>query len=302
MRKFILMAIMILSGLGGFSPMASAEVAYDSKLNCTLTKYANSAQAKKLTKEWLRPNQRHSIIRTEGAAYSFFSSHWRPMRGTITEDQPKKVSWNYKYTQKTTREAVRVKYHFTWFPHNGKLAARVTFPGYQTIETVWGTCTEKKTYASRSSSSKNNSYKADTTQPRKKLTNQLLAVPVSTHHWNLIRVSGTTKIFYHKFEDAIMIASHFELADKLEQRLKNNEHIPLKFGFMWNSDRVTPLKFDFDLQQPKVVQFGRFENLDAVIIRDKSVKAILQNEKKYLFVWLQDGDDGAWAWRRTHLH
>ena len=114
-------------------------------------------------------------------------------------------------------------------------------------------------------------------------------------------MSSDTKVFYHKFEDAVMIASKFKLTNKMKQRLQNGDKIPLNFGFKWHRESFTPLKYDFDLWQPDRVQFGRLGDLDVVIIRDKSVRPISQNNDKYLFVWLQDGDNGAWAWRRTQM-
>ena len=244
------------------------------------------------------PAQIHQITRSRGAPYAVYTSRGLTPRGTVTTDTSERIEWNYaEITTDKKGAKARSEWKFTFFPHNKKFAARVNFTGFRPIETVWGTCEGKRSYGSASKTVSPEPRR--TIKPEAKLNNHLLKDPIAAADWNLIRISSTTKIYYHKYKDAMMVAGRFRLSGEMRQKIQRNDQLLLKFGFSWNDDVITPIKYDFNLQGTQNFQIGRFDNLDAIIVWDERVSAILQNERYYSYIWLQEGYDGAWAWRRT---
>ena len=107
------------------------------KLECELKDYngINRSYTPRIIKSWIPEKQTH-VIDTDSA---FFKN--LRVEGNVRTNNNKKIKIFYNYQNSAKQWA---KYDFIYFKTTKKVAVSLSFPGYQPIGDVWGTCKEIK--------------------------------------------------------------------------------------------------------------------------------------------------------------
>ncbi len=126
-----------------------------------MTKYKNSGYTDQITRSWVTENQQHKIIRSKSATYADTDYESGSIRGSVTIDTDKRIAFQYQNTTTDVKgKSSQTKWMLTCFPTTKKIAVKVLFTGYKTIETIWGTCEEHKSSSISSSSNEQQSSDA----------------------------------------------------------------------------------------------------------------------------------------------
>jgi len=251
------------------------------KLECELKNYngINRSYTPNIIKSWIPEKQTH-VIESDSA---FFKN--KRVEGEVKTNNNKKIKIFYNYQNSTGQWA---KYDFIYFKTTKKVAINLTFPGYQPIGDVWGSCIEVN-INNKTSNTKTESEEIDGSGNN-----------IDSSIWSNVRSSSSTDLYLNEKNNSIKIKSSNKWYEKLYDRYLDNPQTDIRFGFYFTNDKkLKPKKYDFERSKPISIKTYEDKFTKVFELKTNEAKRLLSNDHKYILFLLMDYEQGMYFWTRT---